>query len=208
MSSTSIPTSAAQRTEGSSGVTAGVPFVPAPSSNIFYCNSVMVTNLKLASHSYLSWSKAIEMFVMGRSKDDYLYSNMQISSTTNPQFHQWKTNNAMIMSWLISSMTLEIGTNFIVYATAADIWKATKKMYSQTDNIAEIYELKTQIIEIKQGDQPVSAYYSQLTLLWQQIDTYETYNWELPADSSAFKKFIETKRVFRFLQGLLDSVGS
>lgn len=108
-------------------------------------------------------------------------------------------------------MTPEIGNNFILYSTAADIWKAAKELYSQTDNVAEIYELETQVSEIKQGDQSVSAYYSQLTLIWQQIDTYETHNWGLPADALAFKKFIETKRVFRFLQGLhkdFDSVRS
>lgn len=59
---------------------------------------------------------------MSRGKDDYLYGNMHISSTRDPQFRQWKTENAMRMSWLISSMTPEIGNNFILYATAADIW--------------------------------------------------------------------------------------
>lgn len=123
-------------------------------------NSVMVTNLKLTGHNYLAWSKAVELFVMGRGKDDYLYGHMQIPSSTDPLFRQWKTENAMIMSWLISSMTPEIAHNFILYTTAADIWKAAKELYSQTDNVAEIYELETQVNEIKQGEQSVNTYYS------------------------------------------------
>lgn len=74
-----------------------------------------------------------------------------------------------------------------------------------------VYELETQMSKLEQGDQLVSTYYSQLTRLWQQIDTYETHNWSSPTDDLAFKKFIEKKRVFRFLQGLhkeFDSVRS
>lgn len=210
MSSTSTPVSATRRNEASSSVTTPVPIALLP-SNVLDSNSVMVTNLKLTGHNYLAWSKAVEMFIMGRGKDDYLYGNMQIPLSTDATYRQWKTDNAMIMSWLISSMTPEIGNNFILYSSAAEIWKATKELYSQTDNVAEIYELETQVNDLKQGDLSVSSYYSQLTLLWQQIDTYETHNWGLPADAMAFKNFIETKRVFRFLQGLhkdFDSVRS
>lgn len=118
----------------------------------------MVTNLKLTSHNYLAWSKVVEMFIIGRGKDDYLYGNMQIPLVTDTLYRQWKTENAMIMSWLISSMTPEIGNNFILYPTAVEILKASKELYSQTNNVAEIYELETQLNEIKQGDQPVSSY--------------------------------------------------
>ena len=36
----------------------------------------------------------------------------------------------MVMSWLINSMTNDIGENFLLYATAKEIWDAAKVAYS------------------------------------------------------------------------------
>ena len=33
-------------------------------------------------------------------------------------------SNNLVMFWLINSMTPEIGENFLLYATAKDIWNA------------------------------------------------------------------------------------
>lgn len=151
------------------------------------------------------------MFIIGRGKDDYLYGDITVPSPTDPRFRQWRSENSMIMSWLISSMTPEIGENFMLYTTAAEIWKAARELYSKRDNVAEIYELEAKLQDVRQGENSVSTYYSQLTKLWQQIDIFETIAWTTTADEALFKKFLETKRVFRFLNGLnknLDSVRS
>lgn len=172
---------------------------------------VMITNHKLTGSNYLSWSRAVEMFIVGRGKDDYLYGEITVPSSTDARFRQWRSENSMIMSWLISSMTPEIGENFMLYTSAAEIWRAAKELYSKRDNVAEIYELETKLNEIRQGDSSVSTYYSQLTKLWQQIDTFDTIPWTTSADEKLFRQFLETKRVFRFLNGLnkdLDSVRS
>lgn len=46
---------------------------------------------------------------------------------TSEKFANWETENSMIMSWLLGSMTPEVSNTFMLYQTAADIWKATKK---------------------------------------------------------------------------------
>lgn len=187
---------------------------PIPTSSLpssFDGNPIMITNHKLNGSNYLSWSRVVEMFIVGRGKDDYLYETMTIPPPTDPRFRQWRSENSMIMSWLISSMTPETGDNFMLYTTAAEIWQAAKELYSKRDNVAEIYELEARLQDIRQGDNSVSTYYSQLTKIWQQIDTFETIAWTAPSDELLFKQFIETKRVFRFLNGLnkdLDSVRS
>lgn len=63
------------------------------------------------------------------------------------------------MSWILESMSPDISETFMLYDTVEEIWKATKEMYSKKDNIAELYELKAQLKEIKQGDQAVTKYY-------------------------------------------------
>lgn len=75
-------------------------------------------------------------------------------------------------------------------------------MYSKRDNIAELYELKAQLKEIKQGEQSVSKYYGSLSHIWQQIDSFEVYRWSGPTDEQIYKSIKETERIFSFLAGL------
>lgn len=58
--------------------------VPAPMES----NSILITNHKLTGQNYLSWSKTVEMFIIGRGKDDYLYGSLQSLASTDPGFRQ------------------------------------------------------------------------------------------------------------------------
>lgn len=47
------------------------------------------------------------------------------------------------MSWLLNTMTNEIGEKFIYYDTAKDMWNAVKETYSNVDNTFAIFEIKS-----------------------------------------------------------------
>lgn len=163
---------------------------------------VTITNQKLHGNNYLAWSRAVELFITGRGKKDYLSEKMTIPSESDEKFPTWEAENSMIMSWLLGSMTADVSNTFMLYPTTAAIWKATREMYSKTDNILELYELEAQLKDIKQGDQSVSKYFGSLSQVWQQIDALELYQWGCPADDQLYKKIKETRRIFGFLSGL------
>ena len=117
----------------------------------------------------------------------------------------------MVMSWLINSMTTEIGENFPLYTTAQEIWDAACETFLSGENTSELFYVETQLQDLKQGEGQVTTYFSNLTRLWQQIDLFESYEWKCPEDGAKFRKIVETKRVFKFLMGLdksLDEVRS
>lgn len=182
---------------------------PNSSSSILDASPVAITNQKLHGNNFLAWSKAVELFITGRGKKEYLSDKMVIPAETDVKFSTWEAENSMIMSWLLSSMTPEVSNTFMLYPTAAAIWKATKEMYSKSDNIAELYELESQLKDMKQGDQTVSKFFGNLSHIWQQIDSLEAYQWECSKDNQLYVKTKETRRLFGFLTGLhkdLDAV--
>ncbi|KAL5546093.1 hypothetical protein UlMin_005780 [Ulmus minor] len=80
-----------------------------PELNITKNSSPLVTNHKLNSNNFLQWSQSIFMYICGRGKDEYLTGEVSIPVATNPKYRTWKTENHMVMSWLINSMTIEVG---------------------------------------------------------------------------------------------------
>ncbi|KAL5852034.1 hypothetical protein ACOSQ3_007152 [Xanthoceras sorbifolium] len=85
------------------------------------------------------------------------------------------------MSWLINSMMPNISENFLLYETAAEVWKAVKETYCHKDNTPEL-------------------------TYWQQLDAFEKHKWSSPVDSQQYKTIIETKRVYKFCLGLTSNL--
>ena len=136
-------------------------------------------------------------------------SHIAVPETTDPKFRAWKTDDHMVMSWLINSMTTEVGESFLLYRTAKEIWEAARETYSSTENTSALFEIETRLYDLRQGDLSVTQYFNMLTRYWLQLDMYEVYSWKCPDDSTLYRKIVEQKRTFRFLLGLnkdLDEV--
>ena len=64
---------------------------------------------------------------------------------------------------------------------------------------------------MKQGDQEVTEYYTEMSGLWQDLDLNCKEEWECTGDNVCFKKKMENEKVFEFLARLnreLDNVRS
>ncbi|KAJ0103610.1 hypothetical protein Patl1_05363 [Pistacia atlantica] len=108
----------------------------------------------------------------------------------------------MIMSWLWNSMLPEISDTFMFLPTSKEIWEAAKETYSKVRDCAQIYEIKTKISGIKQGDRSVTEYANLLKNLWQEMDHYRCIEMKCSDDAAALKNFIEKDRIYDFLTGL------
>ena len=61
------------------------------------------------------------MFILGKEKDDYITGASAAPETTSPTKKKWIAENNMFMSWLVNSMTIDIGENFLSFDTAKEI---------------------------------------------------------------------------------------
>ncbi|KAI3470119.1 hypothetical protein Pfo_026782 [Paulownia fortunei] len=182
------------------------------SANIQESSSLLITNHKLNGHNYLQWSQSVLMYICGKEKDEYLTGEVPILEKSDSQYRTWKTENHMVMSWLINSITAEVGENFLLYKTAhtaQEIWNAARETYSSSENTSELLEIETRLHDLRQDDLSVTQYFNILTCYWQHLDMFEVYSWKCPEDSSLYKTIVEQKRTFKFLLGLnkdLDEV--
>lgn len=90
-------------------------------------SSIVVTSHRFNGDNYLSWSRRIEMFITRKSKKRNTYMDSPIPSETDANFRLWKSENSMILSWLIRPMQPDISDDFMMYNTAAEIWDPVKE---------------------------------------------------------------------------------
>lgn len=96
----------------SSEVTSNLETVMTGSNGGTENNTLPITSHKLNGHNYLQWSQSVMMFVCGKMKDDYLTGVAAAPNKDDPKYRARKSENNMVMSWLINSMVNEIGENF------------------------------------------------------------------------------------------------
>ncbi|GAV83491.1 UBN2_3 domain-containing protein, partial [Cephalotus follicularis] len=128
---------------------------------------------------------------------------------SSARYQTWKAESHMVMSWLLNSMTIEMGEKFMYYQTAKEIWDATRETYSNKDNTSTIFEIKGILHDLRQGEMTVTDYFNALTRYWQQLDMLEDIKWHCPEDTQQYKKIQEKERIYKFLLGLnkeLDEV--
>ena len=157
-----------------------------------------ITGHKLTGHNFNQWSHSVMIFVCGKGKEDYLTGTAVQPDESSPKFRTWKAENNMVMSWLLNSMTNETGENFMYYKTAKEIWDAARETYSNTENTSAVFEIKSILHDLRQGDLSITEYFNLLVRYWQQLDMLDNVTWSCTTDGSQYKKIQEKERVYRF----------
>ena len=103
------------------------------------------------------------------------------------------------MTWLVNSMNEEIGSNYMGYFIAKELWDNVNQMCSDLGNQSQVYELTLKLGEIQQGEESITKYFGSLKLLWQDLDLFNNYKWKSIDDANHYKQIVEAHRIYKFL---------
>ncbi|XP_073062852.1 uncharacterized protein [Primulina eburnea] len=172
-------------------------------------SSIQITVHRFNGQNFLEWSQYVKLAVDGRGKLGYLTGETTIPAETEPTFKTWRSENSLVMAWLLNSMELSIAKPHMFMKTAKEVWDSIRETYSDSENSSQIFELKTKLWNLKQHDRDVTIYYNEMVALWQELDQHYDDVWESKEDFARQKKREENDRVYVFLAGMnhdLDEV--
>jgi len=78
--------------------------------------------IKLDGSNYALWSQVVEMYIFGKDKLGYINGDFPQPSSTDPSFRKWRTDNAIVKDWLITSMDPSLFGNFIHFPTTKAVY--------------------------------------------------------------------------------------
>lgn len=165
-------------------------------------NSTFSTGIKLDDHNYSLWHQVMEMKIAGREKHGHLTGDMTKPAATDPIYNKWRASDCQVKSWLFDAMQPLQMKWFIRYDTAQQVWDAIKKTYSDGSDEAKIFDLHRRSFKTTQNGAPVTAYYSELTEIFQELDQLCPSHIQHPADIETRRMEIDRLRVYIFLAGL------
>ncbi|GAV58104.1 UBN2_3 domain-containing protein [Cephalotus follicularis] len=156
---------------------------------------------------YGIWSRAMLIALRAKNKFGFIYGSCKKPAAISPLIHQWERCNAIVLSWIMNTISKELFSG-IVYATdAQNVCKDLKERFDKV-NGSRIFSLHREIGSLTQGNTTVSVYYTKLKQLRDEYTSLVT----LPScgceTSKAYLEHDQQQKLLQFLVGLHESYSS
>uniref|UniRef100_A0A5K1EKE7 Retrotransposon Copia-like N-terminal domain-containing protein n=1 Tax=Nymphaea colorata TaxID=210225 RepID=A0A5K1EKE7_9MAGN len=102
-------------------------------------------------------------------KARYINGKIKAPATNDPNYDEWESQNDMVMAWLLNSTEPSIANLFTYQDTAHGIWEALKELYSEQNNLAQVYHIQCEIANLTLHDQDVQRYTGRLGSLYDEF---------------------------------------
>lgn len=129
----------------------------------------------LTGDNYATWSRSMRIALSVKNKLDFVEGTViSEPDPADPTFRAWLRNNNVVISWILNSVSKEISSSIIYLSTAAEMWKELKERFQQS-NGPRIFQLKRDLMNVTQGSDSVSTYFTKLKTLWEELSHYNTH---------------------------------
>ncbi|XP_061354586.1 uncharacterized protein LOC133299161 [Gastrolobium bilobum] len=122
---------------------------------------ILVSPLLNGRMNYNTWSRAMSIALLSKNKLGFVDGTIPIPSKKDPIYPAWLRCNAVVLSWIHKSISELIAQSIV--------WKDLKERFSQAD-VFRISDIQDDIFRLKQGDRSVSEYFTQLKILWDELE--------------------------------------
>ncbi|GJS85516.1 putative RNA-directed DNA polymerase [Tanacetum coccineum] len=145
----------------------------------------------------------IRIYHKNRGRSERI-ANMKRSNVDEVLGRQWDRVNAVVLGWILNSITEELFLGQIFSKRARHVWEELRETYDKVDG-SVTFNLHHKIHTMKQNGSTLADYYHNLNALWKQFDCLV----ELPRctchAAADFKKHNQLMKLMQFLMGLDDS---
>ncbi|KZV35587.1 hypothetical protein F511_32753 [Dorcoceras hygrometricum] len=159
------------------------------------------------AENYGVWSRAMLLALTAKNKVGFIDGSCVRPSDRSPSLHQWERCNAIVLSWIMSSVSKEIFAGIVYCTDASKVWADLKERFNKVSE-SRIYSIQREIVCLKQGSSPISIYFSKLKQLWDEYASLVTLPSCACATTRAYVEHEQTQCLIQFLMSLNDSYSS
>ncbi|XP_049393321.1 uncharacterized protein LOC125857737 [Solanum stenotomum] len=157
---------------------------PAPVQTVVDLNSVFYMHPSESAGSaiipvifdgsgYRSRRRGVLRALSVKNKTGFINGKVDKPSPNSALLTQWERCDDMVTSWILNSLSKDIGDSLQYVNNARELWVELEDRYDQP-NGAKLYQLQREINDLSQGNLDVTGYYTQLKRLWEELSTLDT----------------------------------
>lgn len=154
---------------------------------------------------YGSWRRSILRALSAKNKLSFINGDCKKPGTNSDHIRHWERCDDMVTSWILNSLSKEISDSVEYVSNSMELWKELEDRYDQT-NGAKLYQIQKDINDLTQGTLDITAYYTKIKRLWEELNNLCNKNQCVCVCSYGAKENVykaeQDRRLIQFLMGL------
>ncbi|KAJ4728985.1 Retrovirus-related Pol polyprotein from transposon TNT 1-94 [Melia azedarach] len=165
----------------------------------------MILVLKvLDGTNYAMWRRSMLVSLSAKNKLGFIKGTIPTPSESDAKYLLWQRCNDMVLSWILNSLNEELANSVLYVETPSEIWLDLQERFSQ-GNFSHHYQTQRSIVELKQNQDSIFAYYTKIKMLWDELKMCSP---AVPCTCEGLKNLAENEekvRLGQFLMGLNET---
>ncbi|XP_073119656.1 uncharacterized protein [Henckelia pumila] len=164
----------------------------------------LVQDPLIGTENYGVWSRAMLLALQAKNKLSFINGACIRPANTCSSQQQWDRCNAIVLSWIMSSVSKDIFNGITYCNTASKVWAYLKERFDKISG-SRIFALQRDIVHLSQGSSSISVYFSTMKRLWDEYQSLITLPSCQCASATAYLEHEDHQRLIQFLMGLNDT---
>ncbi|XP_073030872.1 uncharacterized protein [Primulina eburnea] len=147
-----------------------------PSSPYFLHHSdnpgLILVSQPLTGDNFASWSRAMRIALSVKNKLGFVDGSIsKPAASEDTLLNAWIRNNNIVISWLLNSVSKDISASILFAESAKEIWTDLQDRFQQS-NGPRIFQLRRDLITLRQDQDPVSVYFTKIKAIWEELNHF------------------------------------
>nr|KYP40935.1 hypothetical protein KK1_037703 [Cajanus cajan] len=115
-----------------------------------------------------SWKKAMRMALLGKNKFGFVDGSIVEPTSGHAHYSLWHHNDNIVASCILNALSKEMQTSVLHCSSTKAIWVDLNERFEQC-NGPLIFQMKRELVSLKQDSMFVSSYYARLHLIRESL---------------------------------------
>ncbi|XP_078179596.1 uncharacterized protein LOC144573717 [Carex rostrata] len=164
-------------------------------------SSQKLTNVPLNGKNYIPWAKAAKVTLKAKRLLGYINGSKKRPMEGTEAQEEWDMVDSQAMTLISNSIEPQLSTSFWTCKTAAELWQAIEKQFSDQRSHSQIYQLKNEIGKITQESRDIPDLIGHVIAKYEELKLYRPPT----TDLSVLQEREEMDKIYTFLAALDSS---
>nr|XP_009771468.1 PREDICTED: uncharacterized protein LOC104221994 [Nicotiana sylvestris] len=169
-----------------------------------------LVNALFDGRGFQGWRRSVLIALSAKNKLGFINGTCPAPAITSNEYQPWTRCNDMVSSWLLNSLSKDIGDSVIYSKSAKELWTSLEHRFGRS-NGAKLYHLRKELSSLVQGISDIAGYLTKLKRLWDELDSLicdvKCVCACVCSGKQKLEKSLEDERLIQFLMGLNDVYG-
>ncbi|XP_019260560.1 PREDICTED: uncharacterized protein LOC109238538 [Nicotiana attenuata] len=133
-----------------------------------------IVNSPFDGRGFPEWRRSVLIALSTKNKLGFIDGSCAAPSLTSKEYALWSRCNDMVTSWLLNSLSKDIGDSVLYSKSAKELRGSLEHRFGQS-NGAKLYHLQKEIAKSVQGNNSIAGYFTQLKKVWDELDSLNSH---------------------------------